>query len=74
MSKQKLLLLLLLMLNSFDAKAWDDMKYWQPLPQYPIYRLVPDTTTTLPDVTRIETRGTRKGIIGVIYPMFCMGK
>lgn len=74
MSKQKLLLLLLLMLNSFGAKAWDDMKYWQPLPQYPIYRLVPDTTTTLPDVTRIETRGTRKGIIGVIYPMFCMGK
>lgn len=73
MTRLKLLLFLLILSLSL-VKAEDGMKYWQTSARYPVYRFVPDSTTALQDVMRIETRGMDKGIIGSVYPMFCMDK
>lgn len=45
-------------------------EHWEQHPIYSFFQIVADSTSSIPDVMTLKTRGRMKGILGKSYPMF----
>lgn len=75
--KMKKVLLLFLFLNAIiNLFAQDNSNFqkkwekWEQHPQYTFSQIVPYTTSSIPNITLLKTRGNMKAIIGRSFPMF----
>lgn len=52
-------------------KKWE---HWEQHPQYYFFQIMADSTSSIPDILTLKTRGYMKGILGKSYPMFHLDK
>ena len=52
-------------------KKWE---HWEQHPIYSFFQIVADSTSSMPDIMTLKTKGYMKGILGKSYPVFHLDK
>lgn len=77
---KQILLYTPLLIASMTGKAQTNIdlrnkwRLWENHPIYSFWKFISDTNTSMNNVGLLQTRGNRKGIIGISYPMFQLNR